>query len=191
MLQVTFPEIAHALAAASSSIPPAESHGCLCGALCVSAAYSLNDWLAELIPDSDEQQAVAHESLALLFTDTVNALRGDQMEFEPLLPEDQESLERRANALSEWCQGFLYGFGSVRSTRGAELPANVEEVLRDLTHIGQAAVDPGESGEDEERAYYEIVEYVRAGVQLVHDELVEARVLAATPPPAPDDDLPH
>ena len=50
-----------------------------------------------------------------------------------------------------------------------------EEVLRDLTHISQAAVETGADAEEEEQAYAEIVEYVRAGVQLIHDELLEAR----------------
>ena len=50
-------------------------------------------------------------------------LRGDEMEFELLLPDDDAPLEQRATALSQWCQGFLYGFGTGGSRASAsELP---------------------------------------------------------------------
>jgi uncharacterized protein YgfB (UPF0149 family) len=175
MFQVTFPEIARVLETLSATIPAAEGHGCLCGALCTTTHYPLDRWLDEIVPDVADASEGDRRVLNLLFTDTLNALRGDQMEFEPLLPDDDATLERRAAALSQWCQGFLYGFGSGRPRTATDLPPNVEEILRDLTQIGRAAVDAGESGEEEEEAYTEVVEYVRAGVQLIHDELTEAR----------------
>ena len=88
----------------------------------------------------------------------------------------------RALALSQWCQGFLYGFGTGGPCRASELTAEVEEVLRDLTHISQASVDTGADAEEEEQAYAEIVEYVRVGVQLIHDELIELRAAGDAAP---------
>jgi uncharacterized protein len=175
MLQVTFPEIARVLETLSATVPAAESHGCLCGALCTSQHYPLDRWLEEIVPDMEDLNEGDRRALNLLFTDTLSALRGDQMAFEPLLPDDEVTLEQRAMALSQWCQGFLYGFGSGRPLKTDDLPPNVEEILRDLTHIGRATVETGESGEEEEEAYTEIVEYVRAGVQLIHDELTPVR----------------
>jgi uncharacterized protein YgfB (UPF0149 family) len=175
MLQVTFPEITRVLETLSATVPAAESHGCLCGALCTAHHYPFDRWLDEIVPDPEDATEADRRALDLLFADTVSALRGDQMEFEPLLPDDETTLEQRAAALSQWCQGFLYGFGSGGVLNPGELPPNVEEILRDLTHIGQATVDVAESGEQEEEAYAEVVEYVRAGVQLIHDELEAAR----------------
>jgi hypothetical protein len=57
-------------------------------------------------------------------------------------------------------------------------------VLRDLTHISQASVETGANAEEEEQAYAEIVEYVRAGVQLIHDELIEMRAADAPVDPS-------
>ena len=187
MLQVTFPEIARVLETLSATVPASESHGCLCGALCTLQHYPFDRWLDEIVPDMEDVSEADRRALNLLFTDTLSALRGDQMEFEPLLPDDETTLEQRATALSQWCQGFLYGFGSGRPLRSADLPPNVEEILRDLTHIGQATVDSGESGEEEEESYSEVVEYVRAGVQLVHDELIEARAADFSEGAPPDD----
>jgi len=180
MLQVTFTEIAQLLRSAGSAIPTAEGHGCLSGALCMSADYSLDRWLAEIVPAEDETETgrVAddvRQPLSLLFADTLSALRGDAMEFEPLLPDDDVPLEQRTLALSQWCQGFLYGFGSVRKVRAEELPNSIDEVLHDLADISRAEVDVTEAGEEQEQSYSDLVEYLRAGVQLVHDELVLVR----------------
>lgn len=174
MLQVTFPEITRVLQDLQSSVPAAESHGCLCGALCTTAHYSVERWLEELVAqfgDADDSR----QPLSLLFADTVRALRGDEMEFELLLPDDDRALEERAVALSQWCQGFLYGFGSGDPVDPQQLPPDVDEVLRDLTHIGRATVESRDGSDEEEQAYAQIVEYVRVGVQLVHDELMDVR----------------
>lgn len=177
MLQVTFAEVVRVLEGLGSSVPAAEAHGCLVGALCTTPHYPMERWLEEIIPDEgrrnddDSQQA-----LRLLYADTLNALRGDEMDFEVLLPDDDISLETRAGGLSQWCQGFLYGFGTGQPAKQDELPANVHEILSDLTHIGRASVDldggSEDSSETEEEAYAEVVEYVRVGVQLIHDELI-------------------
>ena len=73
----------------------AEGHGCLCGALCTTDDYTLERWLDELVAlegEEDETEIPLDAPLRLLFADTVRALRGDEMEFEPLLPDDDEPL---------------------------------------------------------------------------------------------------
>lgn len=180
MLQVTFPEVARVLEGLRSSVPAAESHGCLCGALCTSAHYPIERWLEEIVPEGEGDDEAGRQALRLLFTDTLQALRGDEMDFELLLPDDDVALEARASALSQWCQGFLYGFGTGKQIKAQQLQGNVDEVLRDLTHIGRATVELGGHDEDEEAAYAEVVEYVRVGVQLIHDELIDVRNTEAT-----------
>jgi uncharacterized protein YgfB (UPF0149 family) len=180
MLQVTFAEIARVLEGLESSVPAAEAHGCLVGALCTSPRYPMERWLEEIIPDAEQRNDEdSQQPLRLLYADTINALRGEDMQFEALLPDDDISLATRAGGLSQWCQGFLYGFGTGQANNAAlkqeELPVNVNEILNDLTHIGRASVElEGDGNESEEEAYAEVVEYVRVGVQLIHDELIPA-----------------
>ena len=179
MLQVTFAEMVRVLEGLGSSVPAAEAHGCLVGALCTSPHYPMERWLEEIIPEEDRRNDDdSQQPLRLLYADTLNALRGEDMEFEALLPDDDVSLETRAGGLSQWCQGFLYGFaaGAVEgAAKPDELPLNVNEILNDLTHIGRASVElEGSGDESEEEAYAEVVEYVRVGVQLIHDELIPA-----------------
>jgi uncharacterized protein YgfB (UPF0149 family) len=185
MFQVTFPEVARVLQALQSSVAAAESHGCLCGALCTTQQYTLENWFDELVPEADADAGDDRAPLRLLFADTIRALRGEEMEFQLLLPDDDDALLERALALSQWCQGFLYGFGTGQAVAREELTGEVNEVLRDLTHISQASVETGAEAEEEEQAYAEIVEYVRAGVQLIHDELIEVRAAGDTRPPDP------
>jgi uncharacterized protein YgfB (UPF0149 family) len=183
MLQVTFAEVVRVLEGLGSSVPTAEAHGCLVGALCTTQHYPMERWLEEIIPDEERRvDDDSQQALRLLYADTLNALRGEHMDFELLLPGDEIPLAARAGGLSQWCQGFLYGFGSTgpmnnkMGDKQDELPANVNEILNDLTHIGRASVEiEGDDNESEEEAYAEVVEYVRVGVQLIHDELIPAQ----------------
>ena len=177
MLQVTFPEIVSVMQSVGSTVPVAEGHGCLCGALCVSDEYSLDRWLEELVPVEDGAviPGEVEQPMRLLYADTLRALRGDEMDFQPFLPDDGVALEQRTKALSQWCQGFLYGLGSVRELQPQQLPKTIDEILLDFSNIGRAEVDPSGNAEEDEEAYAEVVEYIRAATQLVHDELDAVR----------------
>jgi uncharacterized protein len=171
MSSVTFTQAADALTAAKCGVTAAEAHGCLCGSLCVDHSYTLDRWLDELFeaPSSSVPEMVtARELLVSLHRDTVLALADDQMTFSPLLPSDELHLAARADALAQWCQGFLFAFGA--GAQHAPLPTAVDEVLRDLSQIARAHAGDTEPTEDDESDYAEIVEYVRVGAQLVYDD---------------------
>jgi yecA family protein len=159
---------AHALTEA------AEAHGTLSGCLCSTVAYSFDEWLLEILPDGSADPATT-QLLLELFQSTSVALREAQMEFAPLLPDDEAPIESRAAALGAWCQGFLYGLGTSSLTNATLLPGDIGEVVRDLTEITHVAADSAESLESNEGAYTELVEFVRAGVQLLFDELEPMR----------------
>lgn len=170
-------EIAEVLRDLQSTVPAAESHGCLCGAICVAGDYSFDRWLEEVVLEDEAAQAPQDAlPLKLLFDDTHTALRGNDMDFELLVPDDDAPLQERVNALSQWCQGFLYGFGTGEVKADEELPANVSEILSDIAQIGRATIDLGEAdAQEQEEAYMEVIEYLRVGVQLIHDEFDSAR----------------
>ena len=167
---VDYDDVAQALSAGASAVHPSEAHGCLCGALCLRPDYSRADWLDELLPETDPAMA-DDGALATLFFESAGALARPDMEFEPMLPGDEAPLESRVEALAAWCQGFLYGFGAAGTAARAVLPDTVTEVLADLAQLSQAGVPAASEPEVEEDAYIELVEYLRAGVQLVYEEL--------------------
>jgi uncharacterized protein len=167
---VDFDDVARALSAGASAVHPSEAHGCLCGALCLRPDYSRADWLDEILPEGGPVTG-GGDPLTTLFLESAGALGRPDMEFEPMLPDDDAPLEARIEALAAWCQGFLYGFGAAGTAARAVLPDAVSEVLADLAQMSQAGAPGSSEPEGEEDAYVELVEYLRAGVQLVYEEL--------------------
>jgi uncharacterized protein len=174
MLSVTFSELEQTLAACDAPVGAAEAHGSLCGALAADAGFDTDGWLGGLLAEEDaEVEALRLRNLLeTLVAETQAALASQDMEFEPLLPADEEPLERRVAALAEWCAGFLYGVGTGGFAPGeAAVPEAVHEVVRDFGEISRASIDAEESDESNEASYAEIVEYLRAGTQLAYEEL--------------------
>jgi uncharacterized protein YgfB (UPF0149 family) len=146
------------------------------GALAALPAYGLDDWSEELLEDESASTEARH-LLEQVFANTRAALASDQMEFAPLLPEDDAPLKERVAALAGWCAGFLYGIG-VGTIPLDQVPGDVGEILRDFAEISRAEVGREDSLETNEEAYLELVEYVRAGAQLIYEELEPSRTQA-------------
>jgi len=165
-----YAQLQRLMAGCRALIEPAEAHGSLAGALCATEAYSLDDWLAEILPEGAPPAAV-NAWLSELYEQTREALSGTQMQFDLLMPDDDEPIELRAAALTQWCNGFVYGLGSGGSTDPEALPGDAGEIVRDLAQITRAGVDEHEGSEANELALAELVEFVRVGVQVVFEEL--------------------
>jgi uncharacterized protein YgfB (UPF0149 family) len=176
MHSVQFDELDRAFGQGEAPVDPAEAHGSLCGALCAVPGYRLQDWVDEILPDGERGGSLrARHLLQTVFEETAQALVGGEMDFMPLLPDDESALQVRVEALAEWCGGFLYGLGAGGLPSLASVPGEVGEVLRDFTEISKAEVGSGDSEEANEAAYIELLEFVRAGVQLVYEELAAHR----------------
>lgn len=177
MSDEAYARIDHSLAAGRALTDVPEAHGTMVGAFCASAAYSLDDWLREIFPEGDA--GASRGTLQEWFESTASSLRAGDLQFAPLLPDDETPVTDRAAALGQWCQGFLYGLGTNPIPDLERLPAEIGEVVRDLTAITQVSVDENDGTEENESAYAELVEFVRVGVQLVFDELAQFRDTAA------------
>ena len=127
-------------------------------------------------PGSDlEELSPGHPLLQLIgyvWEDAARQLDAEDFSFTPLLPQDDRPLADRARSLGEWCQGFLFGFGA--SIAGvANVPPRSEEFLRDLREF--CRIDDGAVGDEEDEvAYAELVEYLRAGAVMLREEAVQA-----------------
>lgn len=172
----TFNDLQRALVQSRALTDAAEAHGTLVGSLCASSC-SLADWLAEILPEGRADSSAA-DSLRAVFESTSGALGDGALAFAPLLPADDEPIGDRALALGEWCQGFLYGLGTgVAVPEASSLPGEAAEVLRDMTEITHVDVDPEDDPASNEAAYADLVEFVRAGVQLLYGHLQSLREL--------------
>ncbi|MGA2399472.1 MAG: UPF0149 family protein [Steroidobacteraceae bacterium] len=175
MMDIRFKDFEDVLAAAGSLADAAEAHGSLCGALCSLAPYKMQDWVNEILPDG---ASLSDESAAMIervFTATTASFGEQGMEFQPLLPDDEQPLNGRANALALWCTGFLYGLGTGQISDLEALNGDVGEIVRDFTEISRASGDAAEADESNEQAYAELVEFIRVAAQVVFEELLPLR----------------
>jgi len=157
-------DVAHALT------EPSEAHGALAGALCAAGSYSMDDWLAEVLPEGEvDPRALA--ALQAVFRRTRAALAGHDLPLDLLIPGDDATLEQRTTALCQWCNGFLYGLAGHGAADPERLPGDAGEIVRDFGEIMRAGVDAQDPEEVNESAYSELVEFVRVGVQLIFEEL--------------------
>lgn len=158
-------EVGDRLSTLGAPISAAESHGLLCGLLCMRAPEAREQWIRRSLDDDSAQNAPA--PLDQLYDQTLAQLDDAAFDFQLLLPPDDElDLADRTAALAEWCNGFAFGVGAAGCDR-ERLPAESLEFLQDITSIAQAEVT-GE--EDDEAAYAEVAEYVRMGVLLARTE---------------------
>ena len=172
---IRFKDFEDALATAGSLADAAEAHGSLCGALCSMSPYKMQDWVNEILPDGAALSDEAAAMIERVFTATATSFGEQGMEFEPLLPDDEQPLNGRANALALWCTGFLYGLGTGHISDLEALNGDVGEIVRDFTEISRATGDDAEADESNEQAYAELVEFIRVAAQVVFEELLPLR----------------
>ena len=175
MSEIRFKDFEDVLAGAGSMADAAEAHGSLCGALCSMSPYKMQDWINEILPDGASLSAESAAMIERVFAATATSFGEQGMEFEPLLPDDEEPLNGRANALALWCTGFLYGLGTGQISDLEGLNGEVGEIVRDFTEISRATGDDAEADESNEQAYVELVEFIRVAAQVVFEELLPLR----------------
>jgi len=157
-----------------------ESHGALCGMLCAQGATDAPQWLVHVLGDQGEGAKAALKTVAAqlmqVYQFTVEQINDAEVEFDLYLPDDDDPLEERLEALSSWCQGFVYGIAAGGIQEDTKLPDDTQELIRDMieiSHLSQASieVDDDDDMEQDEVAFMEVMEYVRMGVVLIYEEL--------------------
>lgn len=157
------------LAAADAESGPAEAHGLLCGLVCARGAGDPEPWFEQILGPAPRAGAVP-APLDALWRSTRDELTGGGLSFHPLLPDDAAPLPERARALGQWGEGFLAGLGLGNLAEEAARGGEIGEFLQDVAEITRVGFAPA-SGEEDEAAYTEIVEYLRMGTLLVYETL--------------------
>ena len=93
--------------------------------------------------------------------------------FSPLVLEESTSLQDRVHDLSDFCLGFLGGFGAGIALSRRAIPEELEEILEDFTSIGSIS-DLGLEEQDDEASYLELYEYAKVSVLLAHGVFLES-----------------
>lgn len=137
---------------------PSELHGLLTGIVCVTEAPTREEWSQILttlnVPELSE------DALALLTDeaeDVVHALSEDELDYLPMLPDDEHLLQERVQALSDWCAGVVLGFGlACGHVRGDE-----RELIEHLQDVAAVEFEDSDNDEEGESSYEELYEFVR------------------------------
>lgn len=145
---------------------PSELHGLLCGKLCGGAVLTSDQWLSsawELLDIVGEPNVEIQEPVIAMYTITQEQLSSGDYDLQPFLPDDDSEMEQRTQALSQWCHGFLTGFGSAGIAADAEFTRDQADSLRDIASIVQVTVDEEEDRDedDQESDYTDLVEHTR------------------------------
>jgi len=172
-----FETIEQQLDTAKVDLNPAEAQGLLCGLLCHANREARNRWIDELLDEGLPSTSLKTLQTVLdaLYSETHAALKDPDFGFEPMLPDDKSSISARSQALSSWCQSFLYGLGLSTKNVGKSLSELGQEALKDLTEITRMDTDLVEESEENEAAFSELEEFLRVVVITIYEDLAPQR----------------
>ena len=157
-----FDQVADLFLIEGIDLPPSQWHGCIVGLLVSglradellgAMGHALQESITGDLMIDSEQSAKA----------SLRALRDPNYGFSPLIPDDDDELELRSEALASWCEGFLQGFAA--GVAGSDqISTDAAEILRDMAQIARLEVDSTSDIDEQESDFIELVEYVRVVV---------------------------
>jgi len=163
------------LFAVNTPFEPAYLHGVMTSILCFSEPKQnksdLWQQIVSILPCDEENHPELLKLFSELFSGTMAQLQApDNGSLNLVLPQDELSLSERLSALAQWCEGFLAGIQLCR-IQPEQLLKNesVKEVLSDLLHIQDIEFEEPDS-EENEKNIFEIIEFIKIGVLLIHAE---------------------
>lgn len=168
-------ELTEALRRMNTVCSGSELHGVLTGLLAGGARLNRSALMKALESHTEADQAFADDFVAgvwQLQLQTLEDLNASELLFNPLLPDDEEDLGARVAALSDWCQGFLVGFGTAVRPNDTRLhEESVKETLQDVVHIANVDSAAQDNDEADESAYAELFEFVRMAAIHLFEEM--------------------
>lgn len=173
---LVFSDFSHLLAQADSLANPAEIHGILCGLICTGQKIDGKFWFHMVLKLFETRAHISsrHRGMILeLYDATCRQFSGVGSEFELLLPDVQQTLKHRAESLSQWCQGFLYGLKLADNTIIDETSEEAREALHCISEIARLDYANIEVREIDENAYAGVVEYVRSAAIVLYTEFAD------------------
>lgn len=143
----------------------AELHGLISGLLSGGLAAQSPDFLAVLYDFLNDGQALPQAlktDVQQLISNTAQSLQSGDYDFALLLPNDDDALVERLEAMVEWTQAFLVGF-AVQQTDLSILSSDIREAVEQLTEVTKLdiATQDDSSAEENEEAYFMVLEHIR------------------------------
>ena len=170
-MKTDYDEVNAELGAVHAGVRASECHGFLCGYFCASNSIDAASWQEHFLTGTDD--AVNLEDCFAILNQLANEVKeeilSEEISFTLLLPDDQSAISERSSALAEWCAGFVSGLGMGGMSEKQQINDECDEFIKDMVSISRMETMV-EEGEDVEVALFEIVEYIRVGTIVLHQE---------------------
>lgn len=172
-----FEDVARIFGKAALDIHPSFAHGCWVGLIVGGRHHSPKDWVDFLTQKEDSwgtlDTGLQHIFLAIAEA-SIEQLADIHYVLQILLPNDDEELDDRLYAMSEWCQGFVRALEGPMKEHSINLAGEALEAFADIQEVTDVSLEIGDDPHDEEN-FSEVVEYLRVAVCLIHHEILSGR----------------
>jgi len=150
---------------------PAYLHGSLMARLVCGQRLNPTEWWQEAAATLDIDAGLAeHPEVLALYDESLDSLKQmkpNQMGPELLLPDANNPLIDRMEALAQWCDGFISTLGLVNAI--VEIDEEDANLLTDLANVSQLdphSAEPGDSGEAD---FETLVEHTRMACRYFYE----------------------
>jgi uncharacterized protein len=165
-----YQDITKILEHAHSQFDASQVHGLFCGLICAEPGLAEPISWEKLLFRS-EQKPNNMGSLYELYETSYHLLSEFSFEFSLLLPTDTLDINARAESLGLWCQGFLTGLEQGKIPLKKREASDVTDALNDIIQIAEVSFGDIVENDEDETAYFELVEYVRLSVLMIFQDL--------------------
>ncbi|MCW8399174.1 UPF0149 family protein [Legionella sp. PATHC038] len=148
-------------------------HGMMCGYLCAGADSQGEAYLRALLNNKkDEASRNAVLAMFAVFSISQQQINSLDFKFQMMLPDEEESLLLRAQAFSEWCEGFTQALTLAGIGLNQLHEEEAQDAFQHLIEFAELDCDTLDVDEEDERALMEVSEYARMAVLRLHSDLI-------------------
>ena len=171
-----FEQLDEMLNATGAGFRASECHGFLCALVCGNGQVQEEKIREYFLLESDEivNPEECFNQLKVLAEDIEAKMYSSDLDLELLLADEDDALVERSRSLAEWCQGFMSGLG-LSGVKDEQIPAESQELIGDFYKIANLDADNKEdkddSGQGNDFALMELIEYVRMGTIYIFEDL--------------------
>ena len=172
MTTPTYTDIEEALSCSRHFVTPAELHGILCGIVCSgSTEWEEGEHSLLSLEYKDNVDTVAiNQTLQALFKQTLHKIQSFELDFDLLLPSDDEPLSVRASEFGKWSEGFIFGM-NLSDPPVYQDPSEVDSILDSLKQTAEIEFEQLSFDEEDEAFFVEIVSFAKMAVFSIYQEL--------------------
>lgn len=170
--QVRYEQFSNILNQHKVVVDAAEIHGMLCGMLAGGMTVDDQSWLealADVVNQGEEFASELKDVIVQVYNQVCQQYIEADFALVMCLPDDASPINERGQALMQWVQGFMLGFG-LHQADLSKCSDDVKEALDDFSQIARMD-DQMSEDEESEQAFFEVVEYVRISAMLCFNEL--------------------